>query len=67
MRRNKKTGCSYSPDYSIEPNHKRKIIYSLSNLEKKIVWFFKNERVFYQDNEVGNMIENYIRWCNEAK
>lgn len=57
----------YSPDYSIEPNHKRKIIYALSNLEKKIVWFYKNERVFYQDNEVGNMIENYIRWCSESK
>ena len=57
----------YSADYSIEPNHKRKIIHALSNIEKKIVWFFKNERVFYQDNEVGNMIENYIRWCSESK
>ena len=57
----------YSSDYSIEPNHKRKIIYALSNIEKKIVWFFKNERVFYQDNEVGNMIDNYIRWCEESK
>lgn len=57
----------YSPNYSIEPNHKRKIIYALSNLEKKIVWFFKNERVFYQDNEVGNMIDNYIKWCEDSK
>lgn len=57
----------YSSDYSIEPNHKRKIIYALSNIEKKIVWFFKNERVFYQDNEVGNMIENYIQWCEQSK
>ena len=57
----------YSSDYSIEPNHKRKIIYALSNIEKKIVWFFKNDRVFYQDNEVGNMIDNYIHWCEQAK
>lgn len=61
------TNIIYSSDYSIEPNHKRKIIHALSNIEKKIVWFFKNERVFYQDNEVGNMIENYIRWCSESK
>lgn len=57
----------YSSDYSIEPNHKRKIIYALSNIEKKIVWFFKNDRVFYQDNEVGNMIDNYIKWCEQSK
>ena len=57
----------YSTDYSIEPNHKRKIIYALSKIEQKIVWFFKNERVFYQDNEVGNMIENYIDWCRQSK
>ena len=57
----------YSQDYSIEPNHKRKIIHALSDIEKQIVWFFRNERVFYQDNEVGNMIENYINWCNDSK
>lgn len=57
----------YSEDYSIEPNHKRKLIYALSNIEKKIVWFYQNERVFYQDNEVGNMIDNYIEWCRNSK
>lgn len=57
----------YSQDYSTEPNHKRKIIYALSNIEKKIVWFYKNDKVFYQDNEVGNMIENYIHWCEDSK
>ena len=57
----------YSADYSIEPNHKRKIIYALSKIEQKIIWFFKNDRVFYQDNEVGNMIENYIDWCRQSK
>lgn len=57
----------YSADYSIEPNHKRKITHALSDLERKIVWFFQNERVFYQDNDVGNMIENYINWCRQSK
>lgn len=57
----------YSEDYSIEPNHKRKLIYALSSIEKKIVWFYQNERVFYQDNEVGNMIDNYIEWCRNSK
>ena len=57
----------YQAEYSIEPNHKRKLIYALSNLEKKICWFFQNDRVFYQSNEVGNMIDNYIEWCRNSK
>ena len=61
------TAIIYKQDYSIEPNHKRKIIYALSDIEKKIVWFFQNDRVFYQDNAVGNMIDNYIEWCRNAK
>lgn len=55
----------YSKEYSTKQNHKRKIIYALSKIEQKIIWFFKNERVFYQDNDVGNMIDNYINWCEQ--
>lgn len=57
----------YSQKYSTLPNHKRKLIYALSNIEKKITWFFKNDRVFYQDNDIGNMIDNYIAWCENSK
>lgn len=59
------TAIIYQQEYSPLPNYKRKIIYALSKMEEKIVWFFRNDKVFYQDNEVGDMINNYILWCRE--
>lgn len=61
------TSIIYTQGYSTKPNYKRKIIHALSNIEKKIVWFFQNDKVFYQNNEVGNMIDNYIEWCRSSK
>lgn len=31
--------------------------------ELKIYSFFKENRVFYQDNEIGEIVSNYIKWC----
>ena len=57
----------YQEEYDARPNYKRKIIYALSKVEQMIVWFFKNDKVFYQDNEVGDMINNYIEWCRNSR
>ena len=53
----------YDPDFSPLPNHRRNITKPCYDLEKKIVWYFKNEKVFYQDNEVGEVVRNYLLWC----
>lgn len=34
-----------------------------NNTENKILWFYKNDKVFYSNNEVGNYIQNYLREC----
>lgn len=59
------THIIYQQEYDARKNYKRKIIHALSPIEKKIVWFFQNEKVFYQDNEVGEIVRNYIEWCRE--
>lgn len=53
--------------YSLEP--KPSIYYSTSikrpkdNLETQIYWYFVHDKVFYQDNDVGNAIQNYLKLC----
>lgn len=53
----------YSRDYSIRPNHFRYINQPRSNLQSKIWSFFDNDRVLYSTNKIGDMVDNYIKWC----
>ena len=34
-------------------------------ISKKITSFFKTYKVFYQDNEVGEIVRNYLQWCDK--
>ena len=56
----------YTPEWSMLPNYKRKLIKPSSELEKKIAGFFAKDKVFYQDNEVGEIVRNYIEWCKKS-
>lgn len=35
----------------------------VTKLEEKIVWFFKLDKVFYQDNMIGEIVRNYLMAC----
>lgn len=53
----------YTTDYSPRQNILRKITSPTSDFEKKIASFYKKDKVFYQDNEVGEIVRNYLMWC----
>lgn len=53
----------YSNISSPLPNHRKKITKPVTDLEKKIASFFVRDKVFYQDNQIGEIIRNYIEWC----
>lgn len=53
----------YSPEVSPYPNWSRRIIKARNELENVIVKQFMQEKIFYQDNEVGEVVRNYIQWC----
>lgn len=53
----------YSPEFSPFPNWKRKITKPASNIENKITEYYKKDKVFYSDNEVGEIVHNYLMWC----
>ena len=57
----------YSVEYSEMPNRRRKITQPTNDLERKIYSYYKKEKIFYQDNEVGETVRNYINWCQSDR
>ena len=57
----------FSPKYSPLPNHYRDMRRPIDNLSTKIASFFRSDQVFYQDNEVGEIVRNYLIWCKNSK
>lgn len=53
----------YSMEYSALPNHFRNIRKPRTKIEQRISEFFLREKIFYQDNEVGEIIRNYLQYC----
>lgn len=53
----------YSTNNDPRPNHRRNILKPCYPMENKIYSMFKNDKVFYQDNEIGEIVRNYLLWC----
>lgn len=56
----------YSLDFNPEINYNRNIFKPINATQQKIAWFFKNDRVFYQDNNIGDAISNYLKICRRG-
>lgn len=52
----------FSVDYHEGYNYRRRLTKPFDDIGKKIYWFYQTERVFYQDNEVGEIMRNYLQW-----
>lgn len=57
----------YSTEYTAKPNYKRRITQVNDEISRKILWFFNNDRVFYQDNDLGELMRSYFQWCRTEK
>ena len=55
----------FTPDYSPRPNYRRKITQATTPIEKKIADHYIHDKVFYSDNEVGEIVRNYLIWCGK--
>lgn len=55
----------YSTEYDVRPNWKRKITNPRTPIERKIIEHFQKDKVFYSDNEVGEVVRNYLMWCGK--
>lgn len=59
------TALIFSDQYSPLPNHVRNIRKPPNNLCKAIANYFRDDKVFYQDNEVGEVVRNYLMYCSQ--
>ena len=53
----------FTPDNKPFPNWRRNILRPADRLGEKIARFYKLDQVYYQDNETGEIVRNYLKWC----
>lgn len=53
----------YTLDYIPKMNYNRNIFKPMNKLQDRILWYYKTDRVFFQNNDVGDTINNYLKIC----
>lgn len=52
-------------EYKHLRNWKRNILKPTDIIDKKITEYFKKDKVFFSDNETGEVVRNYLMWCGK--
>lgn len=50
----------YSLEMNGKPNYKRKLISNASYVESQVTRYFATDKVFFQNNEIGEIVRNYL-------
>lgn len=56
----------YTLEYNPKINYNVNILKPLTDYQNKITWFYTHDRVYYQDNNVGDAINNYLKICKRG-
>jgi len=56
----------YTLDYVPKMNYNRNIYKPINKLQKRVLWYFETDRVYFQNNEVGDSISNYLKICKRG-
>ena len=56
----------YTLDYNPKINYNVNILKPLNDYQSKITWFYTHDRVYYQNNNVGDAINNYLKICKRG-
>lgn len=57
----------YTTEADPRPNYRRRMTHPTTRRERKILDMYLKDKVFYQDNEVGEVVNHYIQWCEDAR
>lgn len=63
--KNRNNELIYNLETNEKINYNSNLLRPMNKIQEKILYFFRNDKVFYSDNEVGNYIENFIRGCKK--
>lgn len=55
----------FSPEISPLKNHYTRITKPVDKRTEKIAECLRKDKVFYQNNEVGEIVNNYLKWCGK--
>lgn len=55
-----KNSLIYSLKMNGQPNYKRRILSTATPIESNVARYFATDKVFYQNNEIGEIVRNYL-------
>ena len=61
----RKEDLIYSTEFDPRPNFRRRITKPRSDIERKITEFYIQDKIFYDSNETGEIVRNYLMWCGK--
>lgn len=61
--KNREKDIILSPKFSSNPRHVRNIAKTNIKQFQRIFWYFQNDKVFYDTNESGEIVRNYLQFC----
>lgn len=59
------TDWIYTTEYHAGNNWRRNILKPIYDIDRKIYQLIKADKVFYADNETGEIVRNYLLWCGK--
>ena len=60
-------GYVFQEEFDPRPNYHRRISHVTTKIGKFIASFFFRDKVFYQDNEIGDTVSQYLQWQNKVQ
>jgi len=57
----------YSLKHNEKVNYRRRLLSKTDKLSKKIAMFYAQENVFFQNNEIGDVVRNYIQQSSKSQ
>ena len=57
----------FSTEYNPAPNYHRRITEPRNPITKRIAEYIYTDKVFYANNECGEILRNYLMWCTKSE